>query len=227
MFLGGYLSDMQGSKATFLEARCREWNVPYLRMDYTGHGQSGGKFEEGSIGRWAKDVLSVLDQITEGPQILVGSSMGGWIMLLTARARRERICGLLGIASAPDFTEHLIWDQLTETQRQTILQDGYYVLPQENCHDPDAMDFPITRTLIEDGRKHLLLDRPIPLTCPVRLLHGMQDTDVPWHISTRLAGQLESTRVTVTLQKTGDHRMSTPESLALLERELLALLAEV
>ncbi len=209
MFLGGFMSDMTGTKATHLEAHCVRQGVAYTRFDYSGHGQSSGKFADGTIGQWASDAIAILDEITTGPQILVGSSMGGWIMLLTALARKERVAGLVGIAAAPDFTEDLMWAQFSEDQKKAILEDGALIEPTEYGDDP----YTITRDLIEDGRNQLLLRKPIDLCCPVRLVQGMQDPDVPWQTAIRLTEALVSDDVRVDLIKTGDHRLSEPDQL--------------
>jgi pimeloyl-ACP methyl ester carboxylesterase len=221
VFLPGFRSDMTGDKATALAAFCAERGQAMLRFDYSGHGASGGRFEDGSIGSWTDDALAVIDQQTEGPLILVGSSMGGWIALLAALARRERIDALIGIAAAPDFTEVLMWQAMTFEQRATIMRDG--VLPRPTEY---GEPYPITRRLIEDGRNHLLLNDPILLDCPVRLLHGQCDPDVPSDLSLRIAEQLTSTDVHVVLVKAGDHRLSRPQDLALLCGTLAVLLGE-
>lgn len=212
VFLGGFRSDMTGTKATFLESWCRARGQSFLRFDYAGHGASGGKFEEGTIGRWAGDAIAVLDALTEGPGILVGSSMGGWIMLEVLLARPDRVAALVGIAAAPDFSEDLIWNTWPEAKRIALLQDGVVVEPSTY----DQAGYPITRALIEDGRTRLRLRGKIPFRGKVRLLHGMQDAEVPWQTSLRLAEALESDDVRVTLVKDGDHRLSRESDLALL-----------
>ena len=217
------MSDMSGTKATTLEAFARRRGQAFLRFDYQGHGESSGRFEDGSIGRWSEDAIAALDELTEGPQILVGSSMGGWIMLLAALARPERIAGLLGIAAAPDFTEDLMWAAYSAEIRATIETEGVYHEPSDYSETP----YPITKHLIEDGRRHLLLRAPIPLTCPVRLLQGMRDEDVPWQTALRLAEALESEDVEMTLVKAGDHRLSEPADLQRLEATLQRLLDDV
>lgn len=213
MFLGGFKSDMQGGKAIMLESFCREQSIPFTRMDYGGHGQSEGRFEDGTIGEWLSHALAVFDHTTTGNTIVVGSSMGGWMMLLLALARPHKVAGLVGIASAPDFTENLIWREFTEAQRSEMAANGCVML--ENCM-PGEDDYPITQRLIEEGRTHLLLGDTIDIRCPVHLLHGMQDPDVPWQLSVELAQKLAREDVGITLVKNGDHRMSTPENLALI-----------
>jgi pimeloyl-ACP methyl ester carboxylesterase len=221
VFLGGFHSDMTGSKAEFLAAWCAARGRAFLRFDYAGHGASGGRFEDGTIGRWASDAETVLTRLTEGPQILVGSSMGGWIALLLALRHPTRVAGLIGIAAAPDFTEELMWQHFPAEVREAITQGGQWLRPS-----PYGDAYPITRALIEDGRRHLLLGAPIAITAPVRLLHGQQDADVPWQHSLRIAERVTGRDVEVTLVKDGDHRLSTAANLALLGRVLGALLGE-
>ncbi len=209
VFLGGFASDMTGTKAIALEAWCRAEGLAFVRFDYLGHGRSSGRFADGMIGRWADDALAVLDALTEGPQVLVGSSMGGWIMLLAALARPRRVAGLVGVAAAPDFTEDLMWVTWDEATRARLMRDGAIELPNAYGEAPTT----ITRALIEDGRRHLLLGAPIPIRCPVRLLQGMADPDVPWPTALRLAERLESSDVVVTLIKDGDHRLARDQDL--------------
>ena len=188
-----------------------------MRFDYFGHGASSGDFALGTIGRWRDDAVAVINSLTEGKQILVGSSMSGWIMLLAALARPQRIAALVGIAGAPDFTEELLWTRLTPAQRREIDERR----PGRRCpRSTTAAGYLYTRALIEDGRKHLLLGKTIPIDVPVRLLHGMRDESVPWRLSLRLAERLASRDVAVTLVKDGDHRLSTPADLALLAQTL-------
>ncbi len=209
VFCGGFTSDMTGTKATALEAYAQARGQAFLRFDYQGHGDSSGAFAEGTIGCWSADAIAALDALTEGPQVLVGSSMGGWIMLLVALARPQRVAGLVGIAAAPDFTEELMWDRYPPDVRAVLERDGVYREPSEYGDEP----YTITRALIEDGRRHLLLGGPIALDCPVRLIHGMEDRDVPWEISLRLSQALASDDVELTLVKAGDHRLSEPHDL--------------
>lgn len=217
------MSDMTGTKARRLEAFCAARGHAYLRFDYFAHGASSGDFAEATIGRWREDALAVLDRLTEGPQVLVGSSIGGWLMLLAALARPERVAGLIGIAAAPDATETLMWAKFPPELRERILRDGAARLPSAYS----AEGYLFTRTLIEEGRRHLLMAQPIPIACPVRLLHGMRDPDVPWQTSLALTEMLASRDVAVTLVKDGDHRLSSESDLALLERTLAALLDQL
>jgi pimeloyl-ACP methyl ester carboxylesterase len=221
VFLPGYGSDMTGDKATMLATFCERHGQAMLRFDYSGHGASGGRFEDGTIGIWSTDALSAIDRLTEGPLVLVGSSMGGWIALIAALARRERVAGIIGIAAAPDFTETLMWTRLSVEQRVALMDHGVIHQPSR-YGDPT----PITRALIEDGRNHLVLTGSVPLNCPVRLLHGQADPDVPWEMALKIADGLTSGDVQVILVKHGDHRLSRPQDLALLQRTLLPLLRE-
>ena len=211
IFCGGFQSDMTGTKAAALEAWAKAAGRAFVRFDYQGHGASSGRFIDGTIGQWAEDARQVFDRCTNGPQIIVGSSMGAWIMLLVALSRSERVAGLVGIASAPDFTEDLIWGTLATEQRLQLLDDEVLRLPSE-YGEPT----PITLTLIDEARRHLLLRGLIRLACPVRLLHGMQDADVPWVTSVRLAERLAGADVRLTLVKDGDHRLSRDQDIALM-----------
>ncbi len=217
------MSDMTGTKARRLEAFCAARGQAYLRFDYFAHGASSGDFAEATVGRWREDALVMLDRATQGPQILVGSSIGGWLMLLAALARPERVAALLGVAAAPDATEALMWAKFPPELRETILREGAARVPSAY----GAGGYLFTRKLIEDGRRHLLMAAPIAIACPVRLLHGMRDPDVPWQTSLALAERLAGSDVTVTLVKDGDHRLSGESDLALLERTLAALLDQL
>jgi pimeloyl-ACP methyl ester carboxylesterase len=220
VFLPGFNSHMGGEKASLLAAHCAAIGQGFLRFDYAGHGASDGRLAEGTIGGWTADALLVLDRLSEGPLLLVGSSMGGWIALLAALARPSRIAGLLGIAAAPDFTEALMWQAMSFAEREALMRTGQLLVPSRY-----GEPYPVSRALIEEGRNHLLLDgSPIALTAPVRLLHGQQDPDVPWEMALRLAELLASPDVQVTLIKDGDHRLSRPADLALLRRTLDAML---
>ncbi|MEZ5755206.1 MAG: alpha/beta hydrolase [Paracoccaceae bacterium] len=212
VFLGGFMSDMGGSKALFLQDWAERHGRAFLRFDYSGHGQSSGTFEEGCIGDWFEDALAVIKARTEGPQILVGSSMGGWIALQIARALPERIKGLVGIAPAPDFTEDSMWAGFSEGQRRRLMTEGRIVIPSD--YSPDG--YPITRRLIEEGRQRLVLRAPLPLPFPVRILQGTADTDVPPAVALRLMDHAECDDFRLTLVKGADHRFSTPDCLAMI-----------
>jgi pimeloyl-ACP methyl ester carboxylesterase len=221
VFLPGFRSDMTGDKATALAAFCAERGVGMLRFDYSGHGASSGAFTGGTIGAWAADALAAIDALTEGSLILVGSSMGGWIALLTALARPQRVAALVGIAAAPDFTQRLMWESMAPSERATLEREGVLHVPSQ-YGDPT----PITLKLIREGANHLLLNGPIAIRCPVRLLHGQDDPDVPWELTLLTAQQLESADVRVILVKDGDHRLSRPTDLMLLRQTVGGLLEE-
>ena len=218
VFLGGFRSDMGGTKALALEDWARRRGRAFLRFDYSGHGDSGGRFEDGCIGDWLADARAVIDAVTEGPQVLVGSSMGGWIALLLARARPERVVALVGIAAAPDFTERGFWAGADAAARARLVAEGMIHSPSD-YGDP----YPITRRLIEDGRDHLLLDRALPLPMPVRLLQGTADADVPVQWALDLLGHADAADMRLTLVKGADHRFSTPACLSLVEATLDAI----
>ncbi|HWD60419.1 MAG TPA: alpha/beta hydrolase [Stellaceae bacterium] len=219
IFLGGFRSDMTGAKALFLEEYCRQRGRAYVRFDYFAHGQSSGDFAAGTISRWRDDAVAVIDSLSAGPQVLVGSSMGGWIMVLAALARPERVAALVGIAAAPDFTTDLLPRRLSEAQLRVLREEAQIALPSPY----DEAGYLYTRALVEDGDCNLVLRAPIPLACPVRLLHGMADVSVPWQQSLTLAERLQGADVTLTLVKDGDHRLSREEDLARLARVLDAL----
>lgn len=216
IFLGGFASDMTGTKALFLDERCVAAGLAFLRFDYRGHGQSSASFAEGCIGDWADDALQLLDRLTTGPQILVGSSMGGWMGLLLSKARPDRVAGFVGIAAAPDFTEDLILPALSPQQREELALTG-------QTYDPDAPPdhkVPVTQKLLDEGRRHLLLRQPWSLGAPVRLIQGQCDTSVPWKYALKIAQTLEDKDVQIRLVKDGDHRLSRPQDLALLWQEV-------
>lgn len=208
VFIHGFRSDMYGGKAEHLAAYCQKTNRGYLRFDCMGHGESSGNFRDGCIGIWAENLIFMLDQLTTGPQILIGSSMGGWLMLLAALQRPERIHSLIGIAAAPDFTEKLMWAQFPENVCKTIISTGEYLEPSE-FGEP----LPITKKLIEDGRQHLLLDKPININCPIHLLQGGVDTAVPPSHAELLMQQLPKDSVTYHFIPDGDHRLSRDSDL--------------
>lgn len=211
VFLGGFKSDMTGTKALHLQAWAERTGRAFLRFDYSGHGQSSGNFLDGAIGDWFADARAAL-ALTTGPQILVGSSMGGWMALLLARAMPERIAGLVGIAAAPDFTEDSMWADATPEQRVALERDGQIALPTEYGDEP----YIITRRLVEEGRDNLVLRSPLALPFPVRLLQGTADIDVPQAVALRLLDHAKGDDIRLTLVKGADHRFSTPECLDLI-----------
>ncbi len=219
VFLGGFRSDMQGTKARALAAWCARRGQAFTRFDYRGHGESQGTFAAATVGHWRADALAVLDA-TQEPLLLVGSSMGAWIMLLAALARPARVFALLGVAAAPDFTERLLWPGLNEEQRRRLNEHGSLALRSAYEDEP----FSIGRDLIEDGRRHLLLDAPVALRSPLRLLHGLADTDVPWQLSQQLLEGYEGDDARLCVVKGADHRFSAPAQLALLLATLEELL---
>ncbi len=218
VWLCGFKSDISGTKVLRLEAWCRENGHGFLAFDYSGHGDSDGAFEDGTISAWRQDALDAVDALTDGPLVLVGSSMGGWMALLTALARRERIAGMVLIAPAPDFTEKLMWPEFTPRQQEEILNDGLTLRPSDY-----GEPYPITRALIEDGRTWQILDAPIDLECPVRILQGAEDPDVPWQHAFRLVEAMSTRDLAFTLIKDGDHRLSREQDIA----RLLATCAEL
>ena len=214
VWFGGFRSDMAGTKADALDAFAAEAGRAYLRFDYSGHGVSGGRFEDGTISRWLEEGLAVLRDFTSGPSVIVGSSMGGWLALLAARALRETsperaAAALVLIAPAADFTERLMWEAFPPEARRAIEETGIYLQPSQYGDEP----YPITRGLIEDGRRHLLLEGTIETGCPVHVLQGMRDPDVPWQHAMRLVEHLPADSVQITLIKDGDHRLSRPEDI--------------
>ncbi len=213
-WLGGFKSDMQGTKALALDVWASENGRGCIRFDYSGHGESGGDFAEGTIGRWLEDSAAVFERFAKGPQVLVGSSMGGWLALLLARALKGRgsaglIAGLVLIAPAVDFTEELMWKRFPDEVKQQIETQGSWQRPSQYSEAP----YPITRGLIEEGRRHLLLGGLIETGCPVRILQGVKDPDVPWQHAVELSSRLARDDVVLTLVKDGDHRLSRPEDI--------------
>ena len=208
MFLTGFRSDMEGSKAVALDAWAERTGRALVRFDYSGHGRSEGRFEDGTIGLWLEDALAVFDALVRRPAVLVGSSMGGWLSLLLARARPDACAGLVLVAPAPDFTTRLMEPSLPEEARAAIARDGVWLRPSEY-----GEPIPITRALLEESRAHLLLDGPIEVGCPVHILQGVADADVPWGHATELVGKLAGEDVVLTLVKDGDHRLSRPQDL--------------
>jgi pimeloyl-ACP methyl ester carboxylesterase len=212
VFLGGFRSDLTGTKASFLDAWARARGQAFLRFDYTGHGASSGDFRDGAIGDWVRDAADALEALTGGPQILVGSSMGGWIALLLARRLRGRVAGLVGIAAAPDFTEDGMWAEMDPEARERLARDGEVVVPSAYGEEP----YPVTRRLIEEGRENLVLRDPLDLPFPVRLLHGTDDAEVPLSVALRLLDHATAADMRLTIVKGGDHRLSTPATLGLM-----------
>ena len=212
VFLGGFKSDMTGTKAAFLHDWAKARGRAFLRFAYSGHGASSGAFEDGCIGDWAEDARAAIEALTEGPQVLVGSSMGGWIALLLARAMPQRVAGLVGIAAAPDFTRRTWDEELTEAERATLEETGRVERPSDYSEAP----YIFTRRLFEDGKAQSVLDRPLPLPFPVRLLQGTADTDVPPSVALALLAHADSPDLRLTLVRDADHRFSTPDCLALI-----------
>ena len=215
IFLGGYNSDMTGTKARYLEDWASKNGAAFVRFDYRGHGASSGRFQDHCVGDWADDAAEVLHRLTAGPQIIAGSSMGGWIALLLARRFPERIAALIGIAAAPDFTQWR-WNRFTEVQRQTIAEKGYIELPSQYSDEP----YIYTHRLFRDGPDHFVLNQPLDLPHPVRLLHGTADPDVPHTLSMDLMQHITCPDATLTLIKDGDHRLSEANDLDLLGRTI-------
>jgi pimeloyl-ACP methyl ester carboxylesterase len=210
VFLGGFRSDMTGTKAVALHDWACKKGQAFLRFDYLGHGQSSGRFEDGTIGRWLDDSLAAIDSLTTGKLVLVGSSMGGWLSLLVALKRPERLAGLVLIAAAPDFTEQMLLKGMSAEDRAILEREGRLERPSQYSPEPSVF----TWKLIEEGRNHLVLDKKLVLPCPVRLLHGQSDPDVPWEYSLQIAQHLEAPEVITTFVKGGDHRLSTAADIA-------------
>ena len=223
-WLSGFNSDMRGTKAVALDAWAARQNRACVRFDYSGHGESGGAFVDGTIGRWLEETVAVFEQFCAGPQVVIGSSMGGWMALLLARemarrpATRASLAGLVLIAPAPDFTEELMWRNFSPEVRHQIETNGVWLRPSAY-----GEPYPITRALIEDGRNHLLLGGSIEVGCPVRILQGAQDPDVPWQHAFALAHRLPADDVVLTMIQDGDHRLSRPQDIA----QMIAAVAEI
>jgi pimeloyl-ACP methyl ester carboxylesterase len=224
-WLGGFNSDMKGTKALALDTWAAEQGRACVRFDYSGHGESGGKFIDGTISRWLEESIAVFERFCAGPQVVIGSSMGGWMALLLAREIAKRpgrasAAGLVLIAPAPDFTEELMWKSLSRDIRQEIETKGVWLRPS---HYGDGTPYPITRDLIEDGRNHLLLGGSIEVGCPVRILQGAKDPDVPWRHAFALVHRLPADDVVLTMIQDGDHRLSRPQDIA----RIIAAVAEI
>jgi pimeloyl-ACP methyl ester carboxylesterase len=229
VWLGGFKSDMQGSKAVALDDWARDHGRAVVRFDYSGHGESGGDFVDGTIGRWLEESVAVFERFCDGPQVLIGSSMGGWMALLLAREIKKRqekpqakasLAGVVLIAPAPDFTEELMWKNFPAAVKKEIETKGVWLRPSDYG---DGSPYPITRNLIEEGRNHLVLGSAIDLGCPVRILQGAQDPDVPWQHAFALTHRLPADDVVLTMIQDGDHRLSRPQDIA----RILAAVAEI
>ncbi len=219
MFLGGFRSDMEGTKAIFLEEQCKQAGIGYIRFDYRGHGKSEGKFEESCIGDWLQDSLDILSHCTAGQVILVGSSMGGWLSLWAALREPKHVQSIIGLAAAPDFTTWMERD-MSKAQKEELLAQGYIALENDYSDEP----YIITRKLIEDGRNHCLLKDEINLNIPVRLIQGKKDADVPWQVAEQIKNAITGKDVQIIYIEEGDHRLSKPEELEVLRRTLFDLL---
>lgn len=219
LFCGGFRSDMEGTKASYLEQQCRARGQAYIRFDYSGHGSSGGAFTDGTIGSWAEDARAVMDLLPQDKIIIAGSSMGGWIALLLARDMSEKIAGIVGIAAAPDFTK-TIEGQLSPAQAQIMQERGSIEIDNDYSDEP----YIFTRALIEDGARYCLLDAPLEISAPVRLVQGMKDDDVPWQTAARIKNTLTRPgNAEIFLIESGDHRLSRPEDLALIDGQIAEL----
>jgi len=220
IFASGFLSDMEGTKAFSTGEFCKSKDISFIRFDYLGHGSSSGEFTDYCITDWKNNLVSIMDELTDGDIILIGSSMGGWLVLLAALERRDRVKSIIGIATAPDFTEDLVWNVIGEEAQNELKEKGIYNLPAEYCEGT----YSITMKLIKDGRNNLLLKDPIQLSCPIRLIQGMEDQDVPYEYAFRIADQLISNDVHITYIKNGDHRLSSDDNLRVIFRTLEELL---
>lgn len=213
IFMPGFFSNMEGTKATFLEKLCRQRGQAYVRFDYRGHGQSDGKFEDGTFTEWLNDTLLVLDELADAPVVAVGSSMGGWIALLAALKRPENIRGLVGIASSPDFTKDIWHRRMSSEQRELMNKQGYIAQPSEYQEEPLI----ITKKLLASGNDHLLLHKSsIDLDICVTLIHGKKDADVPWQKSEKLHRLIGENKSELILVPDGEHRLSREQDLELI-----------
>lgn len=223
IFLCGFRSDMESTKATHLAEWCKANNIGYTRFDYFGHGKSEGEFIDFTIGKAFEDALEILDHVATGSQVLVGSSMGGWVGLLSAIERKRQVLGFVGVAAAPDFTERFMYLGMAPEQRAELDKEGVIYVHSEYFNN----DYPITMKLIKDGREHLLMDHPIPLDLPVHLLQGQLDEDVPWQHAMDITSKVVGDDVKVTLIKDGDHRLNRPQDLALLTDAVARIRAQI
>lgn len=217
MFLGGYRSDMQGTKATYLEAECKKRGQSYVRFDYRGHGSSDGVFDDGTIGDWKEDALAVLDHVSKGqPVILVGSSMGGWISLLVARDRADQVKALIGIAAAPDFTEEIYHKRLNDEQRADLQEKGIIYVPNDYSDDPYAYKL----SFYEEAKTHLLFHETQSAPYPMRLIQGMNDIDVSYEVAVQIQKTYKDADCEIIVVEDGDHRLSRPEDLVLIDEQI-------
>lgn len=222
VFLHGYKSDMTGEKATFIDSWAQTRGLSFLRFDYSGHGASGGAFEDGTIGQWLDDAFTVIDHVVQGPVFLIGSSMGGWIGLLIARSRPHQVAGFLGVAAAPDFTRWVWDDVMTEAQRAFCRTHGFVSDTNPYTGETESM----TLRFFEEGRHHEILGQPLGYRGPVTLIHGQQDKEVPWAITQRIATCLSPVDPRIVLIPDGEHRLSRPDDLLVLGKELGTLLGK-
>ena len=224
IFMPGFFSNMEGTKATYLEEQCRRRGQAYIRFDYRGHGRSDGKFEDGAVTDWLNDTLLVLDELAEAPVVAVGSSMGGWIALLAALKRPNLIKGLAGVASSPDFTRDIWHRRMTEEQRKVMNEQGFIAQPSEYREEPVI----ITKQLIDDGEDHLLLHRDnLNLNIPICLIHGKKDVDVPWEKSEKLHRLLGEENSELILVPDGPHRLSREKDLVLIDEMVQKISARI
>lgn len=228
VWLGGFRSDMTGTKAEAISEHCEEQGRQFLRFDYSGHGQSAGAFEDGTISLWLEQTLTVIDELADGPSILVGSSMGGWIALRAAQewakaGRNDRLAGMILLAPAPDFTMRMLDEDLTDEEKRILKETGRHEVPTPYGPDPNVF----TRALFEDGARNRVLDGLIDTHCPVHILQGMEDPDVPWQTAQNLMERLPADDVTLTYVKDGDHRLSREQDIALLLRICDAMIDQV
>lgn len=222
VWLSGFNSDMSGTKAVEVKAWAEKQGYGFLAFDYYGHGQSSGEFAKGTISHWREDCLAAIDELSTGPLVLVGSSMGGWMALLSALARPERVIGMLLIAPAPDFTEKLLWKELPGSAQEEIAHEGFWMRPTDY-----GEPYPITRELISDGKKWSILDAPIDLTMPVTILQGKMDPDVPWTHALKVQEKIVSTDCEFHLIKDGEHRLSRPQDIVRMLTELEVLMGKL
>jgi len=218
VFCGGYRSDMNGTKAVFFEKQCQVRGQAYVRFDYSGHGESGGAFEDGTIGSWCEDAKAILEHVADGPVMVVGSSMGGWIALLLARAKAGMIQGMVGIAAAPDFSEDL-FARLSTEQQGEMMREGFVKVENDYSDEP----YHYSKSFYEEAKTHLLLNEPQNTDFPIRLVQGMQDKDVPWEMAVEIQKNYGQGDVDIVFVDDGDHRLSRPEDLDLINREIISL----